>query len=231
MTKKEFMRELGQKLSQIPVNEKTDALNYYEDYFADAGIEDDMLVSESMGTPEDIARQIIEEVVHKEQSEDYFDENAERKTRNNEYVPYYRRGEQNKENQYYNHAETASKKTGTHIKRSDAKIVAIILLIISCPFWISIAVTLVACLFSVMIALISLVIAFGVSGIAMVGAAFLSGAFSGGLLLAGSGLILFALAIVMVIPLVLFCVRFLPWLIKIATQAFKKLFEIGKEQA
>lgn len=86
MTKKEFMRELAQRLSQIPANEKADALDYYENYFADADITDEMLVPESMGTPEKIARQIIEEIVHKEQSEDYFDENAEMKSENKEYI-------------------------------------------------------------------------------------------------------------------------------------------------
>ncbi len=236
MTKKEFMRELAQRLSQIPANEKADALDYYENYFADADITDEMLVPESMGTPEKIARQIIEEIVHKEQSEDYFDENAEMKSENKEYIPYYKRGEGNfKENSYEDNAkeytQQHTKATGTNVKSSDAKVVAIILLVITCPIWISVIFTLAAALFSVVIALISMVFAFAVAGIALIGASFMSGALSGGLLLAGTGLILCALGIVMIIPLVLFCVRFLPWLVKILAQACKKIFETGKEQA
>ena len=123
MTKKEFMKELERRLAKIPENEKTDALNYYEDYFADAKIQDDMLVPESMGTPEDIAKQIIEEVVQKEQSEEYFNENADMKSDKNEYVPYYRRGEQNSnQNRNNNFNEKNAQPSGEKVKNNDAKI-------------------------------------------------------------------------------------------------------------
>lgn len=232
MTKKEFMKELERRLAKIPENEKTDALNYYEDYFADAMIQDDMLVPESMGTPEDIAKQIIEEVVQKEQSEEYFNENADIKSDRNEYVPYYRRGEQNSfqnKNNYYSQKNASP--TGQTVKNKDAKIVAIILLIISFPFWIGFVIAAAACLFAVLVTLGALVFGFGVSGVAVVIAAFLSSSFAGGMVLAGTGLLLLSLAVVMIIPLVLFCVRFLPWLLNGIVKGCKRLFGNGKEQA
>lgn len=232
MTKKEFMKELERRLAKIPENEKTDALNYYEDYFADAMIQDDMLVPESMGTPEDIAKQIIEEVVQKEQSEEYFNENADIKSDRNEYVPYYRRGEQNSfqnKNNYY--SQKNANPTGQTVKNKDAKIVAIILLVISFPFWIGFVIAAAACLFAVLVTLGALVFGFGVSGVALVIAAFLSSSFAGGMVLSGTGLLLLALAVVMIIPLVLFCVRFLPWLLNGIVKGCKRLFGNGKEQA
>lgn len=230
MTKKEFMKELERRLAKIPENEKTDALNYYEDYFADAMIQDDMLVPESMGTPEDIAKQIIEEVVQKEQSEEYFNENADIKSDRNEYVPYYRRGEQNSfQNHKYNQGN--AKSADEKVKNNDAKIVAIILLVLSSPFWIGFVIAAAACLFAALVTLGALVFGFGVAGVSLVIAAFLSSGFAGGMVLAGTGLLLMALALIMIIPLVLFCVRFLPWLLIGIVKGCKRLFGSGKEQA
>lgn len=235
MTKKEFMRELERRLSQIPEGEKTDALNYYEDYFAEASITDDMLVPETMGTPEDIAKQIIEEVVQKEATEEYFNENADVKKERSEYIPYYRRGEQNtstnKGERYTYNGDNSSRTTDGNVTNKDANVVAIILLIISCPFWIGIVIAAAACLFAAMVTLIALVFGFGVAGVALICTAFLSSAFAGGILLAGTGMILLALAILMVIPLVLFCIKFLPWLVNGIVKACKRLFGTGKEQA
>lgn len=233
MTKKEFMKELERRLSKIPENEKVEALNYYEDYFAEAMIDEDMLVPETMGTPEDIAKQIVEEIVYMEHSESYFDENADMKSDGNEYVPYYRRGEQNsyysKNDNCYNskNSQTAGAKT----KNNDAKIVAIILLLISFPFWIGFVIAAAACLFVAVVTLGALVFGFGVAGISLVIAAFLASSFAGGMLLAGTGLLLTALALILIIPLVLFCVKFLPWLIQSIARGCKKLFGYGKEQA
>lgn len=235
MTKKEFMRELERGLSKILENEKIDALNYYEDYFADAAIDDDMLVPESMGNPEEIAKQIIEEVVHKEQSEEYFDENVDVKSESSEYVPYYRRGENNSstdQRRNYTHNETYnSQNTGMNHKNNDAKIVAIILLVITSPIWGSIALAVLSCIFAVIVTLGAVIFGLGVSGIALVITAFLSSTFAGGFLLAGTGLILLAVAVIMIIPLVLFCVKFLPWVINGIAKQCKKLFGNGKEQA
>lgn len=232
MTKKEFMKELERRLAKIPENEKADALNYYEDYFADAKIQNDMLVPESMGTPEDIAKQIIEEVVQKEQSEEYFNENADIESDRNEYVPYYRRGEQNSsQNKNNNFNEKNVHPSGEKVKNNDAKIVAIILLAISSPFWIGFVIAAAACLFAALVTLGALVFGFGVSGVALVIAAFLSSSFAGGMVLAGTGLLLTALALIMIIPLVLFCVRFLPWLFIGIVKGCKRLFRNGKEQA
>lgn len=235
MTKKEFMRELERGLSKIPENEKIDALNYYEDYFADAGIGDDRLVPESMGTPEEIAKQIIEEVVHKEETGEYFDENVDRKSESSEYIPYYKRGENNssaEQRRNYSNSETYNTQTkGTDYKNNDAKVVAIILLVITSPIWGSIAIAVLSCIFAVVVALGAVVFGLGVSGIALVITAFLSSTFAGGFLLAGTGLILFAVAMLMIIPLVLFCVKFLPWVIGGIVKQCKRLFGNGKEQA
>ena len=105
------------------------------------------------------------------------------------------------------------------------------MLIITFPFWIGIVIAAAACLFAAMVTLIALVFGLGVAGIALICTAFLSGAFAGGILLAGTGMILLALAVLMVIPLVMFFIKFLPWLVNVIVKACKRLFGTGKEQA
>lgn len=60
MSRWEFMRRLEELLADISPNEKEEALQYYNDYFNDAGGENEQSVIESLGTPEQVA-QIVKE--------------------------------------------------------------------------------------------------------------------------------------------------------------------------
>ena len=55
MSKQQFMAELKQLLGELPVTERDEALNYYEDYFADAGEENEEAIIEELGSPEKVA--------------------------------------------------------------------------------------------------------------------------------------------------------------------------------
>lgn len=58
MSKAEFMRELERLLQNIPENERVEALNYYEEYFSDAGEENEQKVLEELESPEKVADNI-----------------------------------------------------------------------------------------------------------------------------------------------------------------------------
>lgn len=58
MNKQQFMGELKQLLGELPVDEREEALSYYEDYFADAGIENESEVIAQLKSPEAVARTI-----------------------------------------------------------------------------------------------------------------------------------------------------------------------------
>ena len=55
MNKEEFLRELARLLQNIPDSERIEALQYYEDYFNDAGPENEQKVLEELGTPRKVA--------------------------------------------------------------------------------------------------------------------------------------------------------------------------------
>ena len=60
MNRLEFMKRLEELLSDISRSEREEALQYYNDYLNDAGVENEQEVLESMGTPEQLARTIKE---------------------------------------------------------------------------------------------------------------------------------------------------------------------------
>ncbi len=60
MSRWEFMRQLEELLSDISPSEREEALQYYNDYFNDAGRENEKEVVESLGSPEQVARTVKE---------------------------------------------------------------------------------------------------------------------------------------------------------------------------
>lgn len=60
MNRKRFMNELERLLLDIPYNERKEAIQYYNDYFDDAGPENEARVIEELGSPEQVARTIRE---------------------------------------------------------------------------------------------------------------------------------------------------------------------------
>ena len=56
MTRLEFMEELRSRLQTLPFTEQQDALRYYEEYFDDAGPDNEQKVVEELGTPEEVAK-------------------------------------------------------------------------------------------------------------------------------------------------------------------------------
>lgn len=62
MGKDEFMNRLSSLLSDLPESERVEALQYYEDYFSDAGAEQEQEVVKELGSPEALAAAIHREV-------------------------------------------------------------------------------------------------------------------------------------------------------------------------
>lgn len=58
MNRAEFMRQLEVLLQNISPAEREEALQYYNDYFNDAGVENEQAVIEALGTPAKVAENI-----------------------------------------------------------------------------------------------------------------------------------------------------------------------------
>ena len=53
MTRKQYMTALKNNIQSLTLDEQKEALQYYEDYFEEAG--DDKKVMEELGSPEEVA--------------------------------------------------------------------------------------------------------------------------------------------------------------------------------
>lgn len=62
MDRQEFMAQLERLLLYVPIQEKEEALKYYNDYFEDAGPENEQQVLEALGSPEKIADNIKRDI-------------------------------------------------------------------------------------------------------------------------------------------------------------------------
>ena len=60
MNKNEFMESLKEKLSKLNVEDREDAINYYWEYFEEAGFGEESDVTKNVGKPEDVVAKIIE---------------------------------------------------------------------------------------------------------------------------------------------------------------------------
>ena len=58
MNRREFMTQLERLLSDIPEKDRKEALEFYENYFDDAGVENEGAVMSELGTPEKVAVEI-----------------------------------------------------------------------------------------------------------------------------------------------------------------------------
>lgn len=59
MNRKAFMADLKNRLKHLPKEDREDALAYYEEYLEDMDMDDTADVTEAVGSPRDIAREII----------------------------------------------------------------------------------------------------------------------------------------------------------------------------
>lgn len=59
MTKTEYMRSLAHQLRRLPKEDYDRAIEYFEEYFAEAGPDNEQQAIEDLGTPQDAANELI----------------------------------------------------------------------------------------------------------------------------------------------------------------------------
>lgn len=75
MSRWEFMRQLEELLFDISPNEREEALQYYNDYFNDAGRENEKEVIEALGSPQQVAK-IVKDGLSENACQGEFTENG-----------------------------------------------------------------------------------------------------------------------------------------------------------
>lgn len=149
MNRQEFFRRLEYLLRGIPEAERMDALAYYNDYFDDAGVENEQQVIQELGSPEAVAQMILEDY-HRGQQSTYGDYSSPET-------------EYEKNNQKKTDTSTLKGKIKNMSKTS--KILLVILIIITFPIWIGVVAGLFGGIVGLLGGLFGLVVGLGGAGI------------------------------------------------------------------
>lgn len=222
MNRQLFMRDLNRFLADLPTEEREQALNYYEDYFEDAGIENEQKVIEELGSPVDVAKQI--KSVNREHIS--YGEGSAAKD-----IAYPKVMEKNasQNNHYYNGQNYSGNNSfapqGNQGKKSWSQdpgkvTLVVILAVLAIPVGLpllsalfGVAISIIACLFSLFIVLFvtggALVLS-GIAGIVCTVFAAIGGHYASSILTLGFSLILVSVGFILLWLGVLFCSKGIP---------------------
>ena len=239
MTKHEFLERLDLLLTDLPQEERMDAIWYYEDYFADAGPENEEQVLKELGSPESVAEKIRtgwkqtetgygEETGWKQAETGYGEETGWKQTET-------RYGEEagKTENGYGEtpFGETSVPRWEAHRKSSLKPLLALFAFVfLGIPIVMPI-------LFSLFIAFFVFALVFGIGGVAMVaagvaliGSGMANMAFGTGIAMMciGAGLIVAAIGILFIVFAVNCAFRAIPSIIRGCVSLARRLL-FGKE--
>lgn len=219
MSRKEFMERLEKLLWNISDSEREEALQYYNDYFDDAGIENEAEVIKELVSPEQVAQKIkagLSDTDSEYSEQGYRDARFERKD-----------GELSAGASADSsaHSSAGGKQPKARKKETNFwKVLAIILIcILVAPVILPVFLGIFMVVIGVALALVVLLAGILVSGLAvLISGVFVIGvgivqAFTApavGIALTGTGCILAALGIVLSAVILWCCIKAVPWLIR-----------------
>ncbi len=135
MNRHEFIEQLRLRLRKLPAEEAQDALCYYEQYFDDAGEENELAAIAELGPPANVAAQIIADYAVKEADMPFDQKTA---------------------------------------KRGLSTVWIVILSIFAAPVALPLALVFAAFIFMLLVMVLAVVFSFGVTGVALLIAGFLT---------------------------------------------------------
>lgn len=215
MSREEFMKQLETLLSDVPEEEKREALEYYRGYFEDAGEENEERILKELESPEKVAQTIKADLgMEKDDSESNSDK-----------------------------AEFATQKEAGKQENNDKSgriLLIVILAVITSPIWVGAvggllggALGLAGGVLGVAIAAIAVAGALYITGAALIGigiSQLVVGGIATGTAMLGAGLLVLALAVLATIGCVWLYGRFIPWLVHGCVTLCKRAFS-GKGRA
>lgn len=167
MSRAEYMRELDALLQRLSREEREEAMQYYNDYFDDAGIENEESVIEELGSPKKVAETIIADLTGESKENEGYKEYSETGYRDSRFdaqeTPAVKSG--------YHYAENDGTKAMERMPKSGANIGRILLiiciLVIGVPVVIPVAAAILLTVLGVLIAAAVTAVAVMFAGIAV----------------------------------------------------------------
>ena len=79
MTSEEYLKQLEKYLRKLPQSDYEDAMEYFTEYFADAGPENEQAVIKELGTPKQAAAELMRNLLDKKVDERERKKNGKRR--------------------------------------------------------------------------------------------------------------------------------------------------------
>lgn len=225
MDRVEFMRQLECLLWDVPENDRLDAIAYYNNYFDEAGKENEMRVIQELGSPEKVAKII----------------KADLNATGNERAEYTEYGYSDGRSGV-NPNTPIRREPGDQESKRNRKIplaLIIVLLVFAAPMILGVGtgvlgglIGLIAGAFGILIAIVACGVAFPIAGIACFVTGIV-GAVSNpleGLMIMGVGALLTAVGLFLVVLCAWTAFKWLPALFKICVNGCQRIFGIGKRR-
>lgn len=223
MKRMEYMERLEQLLLVLPEEEREEALQYYHDYFEDAGAEKEEDVIRELGTPEEVAAKIRAGFAG--ESGEYSEQGFEdvRFHKSHEIVAEAERVDGTWEEMFGDDAEFHQNKKQNKNTNIWKVIAIIVLVVFAAPIMVPIGVALLAVVFALILTVVAVLFGIGVSGFAILlsgiiviiaGIAKIILAPATGILAAGIGCILLAIGVLVSWGMVCILVKIVPGLIR-----------------
>ncbi len=229
MSRDEFMNQLQCLLSDLPADEREEALRYYQDYFDDAGVSEESRIIEELGTPEKVAKLIKGNLYNK-----YAGEAGE----------YTERGYYNPYDSDDKNPNKVSRMNGTMndsvnlqdkpIDKDRTKTLLIVaLVVLSSPLWISAIGAVFGITIGIFGALFGITVGFGAGSLGLlIGAITLIAVGIGqlfvsaptGIVMIGAGFILFALGLIFLFLVIVVIGKLIPAIARAITSLFNKFY-------
>lgn len=223
MTRSEFMEKLKELLSDLSESEREEVLTYYEEYFEDAGEENEQAVIESLGSPQKVARIIKEGLKDSQGEQGEFTEH----------------GFSGYEDEEKEELEQPEGRKNFLRKRSGLSggwlLLLIILAVFAFPILIPVVSAVIAVIFAIIVAIAAVLFAAVIAGIALViaagclligGVAMLFHTARMGVLMIGLGLVSGGIGVLLSILGVMIVGKVLPvvvrWIVKVLQKLFRK---------
>lgn len=259
MNRAEFMSRLAALLQDVPSAEREEALQYYNDYFDDAGEGNEQGVIASLGSPEELAKSIKAGLADGGNGGEFTESGFQNYSQGNKnqimstdqpsngaqtggfqgeaYGAY---GQQAKAGNAYGQQEGMNGKQSRKQMSGGQIALIIVLAVLTSPIWIGVlagvfggAVGILGGLLGIFVAFLAVGVVLTVVGVALViaGIAAVFAAPLGGLTLVGGGLIMTAVGLVFVWLMVLVVGTAIPALIRGTVNLCSRLLHRGGERA
>ena len=227
MNRIEFMQQLEMLLADISEAERADAIKYYNDYFDDAGIENEAGVIEQLGSPEQVAQNIKADAFGTENvNQTYSSQDAPNMnyTYSSQDAPNMNHTYTSQDAPNMNHTYTNQQPQNNDRDGATLALV-VVLIIVTFPLWMSLAGALIGIAFGLTVGGGGIM----VGGIAVIGAAIAKTAIfpMGGVFLFGLSFLLLALGLVFIVGGLSIGFVAIPAIIKGVTSLIKKA--LGKK--